>query len=123
MSKNVHSDLFCMAHCYVKRAELNSRPEALTFITKEPIMNAQVIDNTKESRFVLVIDGEIAHADYRLSGDELYIDYVEAPPALRGTGAAGRLMEGIMTSAAEKGYSVVPICGYAAAWMRRHRKL
>lgn len=86
-------------------------------------MNAQVIDNTEKSQFELNIDGEIAHADYRVTGDVMYIDYVEAPPALRGTGAAGRLMEGVMTAAAEKGYSVVPVCGYAAAWMRRHRKL
>ena len=86
-------------------------------------MHQTVIDNTGASRFELDIDGQVAHADYRVEGDTLYIDYVEAPPALRGTGAAGRLMEGVMTAAAEKGYAVVPVCGYAAAWMRRHRKL
>jgi predicted GNAT family acetyltransferase len=86
-------------------------------------MHQTVIDNTDASRFELDIDGQIAHADYRVDSDTLYIDYVEAPPALRGTGAAGQLMEGVMTAAAEKGYAVVPVCGYAAAWMRRHRKL
>ncbi len=86
-------------------------------------MNQTVIDNTGANRFELDIDGEVAHADYRVTGDVLYIDYVEAPPVLRGTGAASRLMEGVMAAAAEKGYSVVPVCGYAAAWMRRHRKL
>lgn len=86
-------------------------------------MRQTVIDNTDTSRFELDIDGQVAHADYRVDSDTLYIDYVEAPPALRGTGAAGRLMEGVMTAAAEKGYAVVPVCGYAAAWMRRHRKL
>lgn len=86
-------------------------------------MNQTVIDNAVESRFELDVGGQIAHADYRVTDDTLYIDYVEAPPALRGTGAAGRLMEGVMTAAAEKGYAVVPVCGYAVAWMRRHRKL
>jgi predicted GNAT family acetyltransferase len=86
-------------------------------------MNQTVIDNTSANRFELDVDGQIAHADYRVIGDTLYIDYVEAPPALRGTGAAGRLMEGVMSAAAEKGYAVEPVCGYAAAWMRRHRKL
>ncbi len=86
-------------------------------------MNQTVIDNTGTNRFELDVDGQIAHADYRVIGDTLYIDYVEAPPALRGTGAAGRLMEGVMSAAAEKGYAVEPVCGYAAAWMRRHRKL
>ena len=82
-----------------------------------------VTDNAAESQFELNIDGHVAHADYRIEGDTLYIDYVEAPPALRGTGAAGRLMEGVMQAAAERHLSVVPICGYAAAWMRRHRTL
>lgn len=86
-------------------------------------MNQTVIDNTGANRFELDVDGQVAHADYRVIGDTLYIDYVEAPPALRGTGAAGRLMEGVMSAAAEKGYAVEPVCGYAAAWMRRHRKL
>lgn len=86
-------------------------------------MNQTVIDNAGSNRFELDVEGEIAHANYRVESETLYIDYVEAPPALRGTGAAGRLMEGIMTIAAEKGYAVVPVCGYAAAWMRRHRKL
>ena len=86
-------------------------------------MNQTVIDNTGANRFELDVDGQIAHADYRVIGDTLYIDYVEAPPALRGTGAASRLMEGVMSAAAEKGYAVEPVCGYAAAWMRRHRKL
>ena len=86
-------------------------------------MNQTVIDNAGSNRFELDVEGEIAHADYRVESETLYIDYVEAPAALRGTGAAGRLMEGIMTISSEKGYAVVPVCGYAAAWMRRHRKL
>ena len=86
-------------------------------------MSEQVTDNPALSRYELEIDGEVCLADYRVSGDVMYIDYVEAPPPLRGTGAAGRLMEGVMQAAAAKGYSVVPICGYAASWMRRHRKL
>lgn len=82
-----------------------------------------IIDNSDAHRFELAVDGHTAFADYRVDNDTLFIDYVEAPEALRGTGAAGNLMEGIMTIAAQKGYAVVPICGYAAAWMRRHRKL
>ena len=82
-----------------------------------------VTDNTDAHRFELAVDGHTAFADYRVADDTLYIDYVESPVPLRGTGAAGNLMEGIMTIAAQKGYAVVPICGYAATWMRRHRKL
>ncbi len=82
-----------------------------------------VIDNTEAQRFELKVGEHTAIADYHVADDTLYIDYVESPVPLRGTGAAGNLMEGVMTIAAHKGYAVVPVCGYAAAWMRRHRKL
>ncbi len=81
---------------------------------------SDVIDNTRANRFELEEDGLTAVAEYHLKGDSLYIDYVESPPALRGTGAAGRLMEGVMQAAREKDYKVVPVCGYAAAWIKRH---
>lgn len=68
------------------------------------------------------MNGEIAYADYHIDGGTLFIDYVFAPPALRGTGAAGKVMEGMMQLAAEKNLQVTPICGYAASWMKRHEK-
>ncbi len=81
----------------------------------------QITDNTAQSRFELDLDGAIAFANYRIEGDTLYIDYVEAPVALRGTGAASQLMAGIMEMANARNLTVVPICGYAAAWIKRHR--
>jgi predicted GNAT family acetyltransferase len=77
-------------------------------------------NNGDAHRFELSENGHTAYADYRLDGARLYIDYVEAPPPLRGTGAAGRLMADIMAWARERGLEVVPVCGYAAAWIRRH---
>jgi len=79
-----------------------------------------VTDNRQRQRFELVEGGEIAFADYRREGDHLVIAYVEAPPALRGTGAAGRLMAGVVAHAQAEGLSLIPLCGYAAAWLRRH---
>ena len=63
--------------------------------------------------------GMTSWADYRLSGDRLFIDHVEAPPALRGTGASGRLMAALAADARDRGLKITPICGYAAAWLRR----
>ena len=65
--------------------------------------------------------GLTSWADYRRSGERLFIDHVESPPALRGTGAAGRLMAALSTDARAKGLKIVPICGYAAAWLRRSK--
>lgn len=79
-----------------------------------------ITDNTDKRRFELYENGHTAFADYRRDNDSLYIDYVEAPPVLRGTGAAGRLMEGVMQSARSQNLKVIPVCGYAAAWIKRH---
>ncbi|HEX4096011.1 MAG TPA: GNAT family N-acetyltransferase [Caulobacteraceae bacterium] len=80
----------------------------------------QVIDNPERSRFELEEQGLVAFADYRLHGDRVVIPHVEAPPALRGTGTAGRLMTGALDLIRERGLKVVPVCPYAAAFIRRH---
>ncbi len=82
-----------------------------------------VVDNAARHRYELEIDGQVVFSDYRKDGDTVALTHVEAPVALRGTGAAGRLMEGIMAIAAKENLSVVPVCSYAVAWMRRHRAL
>jgi len=79
-----------------------------------------ISDNVAQSRFELAENGEVAFADYRLSDGQITIPYVEAPVALRGTGAAGRLMEGVAAHARVRGLKIVPICGYAVSWFRRH---
>jgi predicted GNAT family acetyltransferase len=81
---------------------------------------SDVSDNREKSRFELEEAGAFAFADYRRDGAVLAIRYVEAPPILRGTGAAGRLMLGVMEIARAEGRKVLPLCGYASAWIRRH---
>jgi predicted GNAT family acetyltransferase len=80
-----------------------------------------VTDNAALGRFELARDGGVVFATYRREGKTLVIRHVEAPPALRGTGAAGLLMQGIMQIARAEGARVLPLCGYASAWNRRHR--
>ena len=77
------------------------------------------VDSTL-GRFELVEQGRLAFAEYRREGDVLVIPHVEADPALRGQGTAGRLMEGVLEYARGRGLKVTPVCGYAAAYIRRH---
>ncbi len=79
-----------------------------------------VIDNVAAGRFELIEEGQTAYADYRREGGRLYIDYVFSPVLLRGKGTSDRLMRGLQADALEKGEEIVPICGYAASWLRRH---
>lgn len=79
-----------------------------------------LIDNKDHQRFELPEEGGTVIANYRRASGLIEITYVESPPALRGTGAAGRMMEALMDIARGEGARIRPICGYAHAWMRRH---
>lgn len=77
-------------------------------------------DNASRMRFELTVNDQIVFANYRHAGRTLYITHVEAPPALRGKGAASRLMSDVMKIAREQGLKIAPVCSYAALWMDRH---
>ncbi len=83
---------------------------------------ADIRDNPNAGRFELEEGGALAYADYRRETGRWVIPYVYAPPELRGTGAAGRLMQGVAARAREAGVRLLPTCSYAAAWLRRHRE-
>lgn len=80
----------------------------------------RITDNAARQRFELIEDGLLAFADYTRQGDVLILPHVEADPALRGRGTAGRLMAGVLELARQRGLKVTPVCGYAVAWLRRH---
>lgn len=81
---------------------------------------AQLVANAAEGRFELEEGGGLSHADYRRTPAAIVLDYIYTPPELRGSGVAGRLMEGVLARARAEGAKVVPLCAYAAAYMRRH---
>ena len=59
-------------------------------------------------------------ADYAVQGNTRVILHVEADPALRGTGAAGRFMQALAEHARAEGLKLAPRCSYAVAWLKRH---
>ena len=79
-----------------------------------------MIDNKEESRFEREENGLLAWASYRIRDGQKLIPHVEAEPPLRGTGAAGRLMQDIVEHARANQLVIVPRCSYARAWFKRH---
>jgi predicted GNAT family acetyltransferase len=79
-----------------------------------------VSDNVAASRFELIEGAHLAYADYRREPGRLIIDYVFSPPQLRGQGTAGRLMEGLVAQARARDETIIPVCSYAATWLKRH---
>jgi predicted GNAT family acetyltransferase len=79
-----------------------------------------MIDIIERHRFEVVENGLTVFADYRRHDDRYVIVHVEAHPGLRGTGAADRLMTGMVARAREKKFQLVPRCSYAVEWFKRH---
>jgi len=59
-------------------------------------------------------------AEYAVRGRARVILHVEAHPALRGSGAAGRFMQALAEHARAEGLTLIPHCSYAVAWLKRH---
>lgn len=79
-----------------------------------------MIDNAALHRFEAVENDLVVFADYRQHDGRYALTHVEADPALRGTGAAARLMQAIVDHARAENLKLVPRCSYAVAWFRRH---
>jgi len=77
-------------------------------------------DNKEEERFEREENGLLAWANYRIRDGKYQLPHVEADPPLRGTGAAGRLMQDIVDHARAQQLVMVPRCYYARAWFQRH---
>ena len=106
------------------KASMAARPSEISGIETvvkavAEVMMSELRNNVGASRYEMDEQGQTSWADYRLNDGRLYIDHVESPPTLRGTGAAGRLMQALAADARERGLKITPICGYAAAWLRR----
>ncbi len=82
--------------------------------------NDHVTYNVAEKRYEMSFGHLLVYANVRKDTNRLYIDYVFAPPELRGSGAAGQFMRELMDVVRTEKLKVVPICGYAASWLRQH---
>ena len=80
----------------------------------------EVAHNEAEHRFETWIDGYLSKLDYIQDGKNFVITHVGVYPELRGQGVAGKIVEVGLEYAKENSLRVVPMCSYAAAYIRRH---
>jgi len=80
---------------------------------------AGVRDNPQASRYELETEGRLSVAEYQRQGNRLMITHVEVPDALRGRGIAAELMKAVVEDATRQQLEIVPVCSYAASYLRR----
>ena len=77
-----------------------------------------------DGRYELDVDGETAVAVFQREsgddGDTLVFVHTEVPRDERGQGVASTLIEGALADVRDKGETIVPLCPYVAAYVRRH---
>jgi predicted GNAT family acetyltransferase len=73
-------------------------------------------------RYSVIRDGaEAAFAEVdRIGADGLLIKHTEVAPAFEGQGIGGALVKHMLEDAKRQGRGVIPVCPYAAAWIKRH---
>jgi len=80
-----------------------------------------VSQNTAKRRFEVEISGQLAFAEYILTKDgRLVITHTEVPPALEGQGIASHVIKATLEHARSANLQVMPLCPFAAAYIRRH---
>lgn len=79
--------------------------------------------DARHGRYVARMAGIDAEAELtftRRGPDRISADHTGAPEALRGTGAAGALVEAMVADARKAGFRIVPLCSYVAARYARN---
>ncbi|MBB6546053.1 GNAT family N-acetyltransferase [Nonomuraea rubra] len=84
-------------------------------------MPIEIVDNSTESRFEILVDGKVAgFADYLLLPTKIVFTHTEVLPAYEGQGLAGKLVGHALQASADTGLRVEPRCPYVAKYIERH---
>jgi hypothetical protein len=86
----------------------------------DALVTSIVRNNRERSRFELALDGSIAFANYRRTGDRVSITHTETPPALRGRGIASELVKGALELIRADGLKVVAGCSFVTDYLEKH---
>jgi hypothetical protein len=80
----------------------------------------EVLHNTAQQRFEIHLNGDVALADYRLTGDTIIFPHTEVPPKYEGRGIASKLAHAALEYARTNNYHVRPLCSFIVTYIDRH---
>ena len=76
--------------------------------------------DTAAHRFTALVEGHHAVLDYELEGATMTITHTGVPPAIGGRGVAAELVRAALDTALKAGWTVIPACSCASAYIKRH---
>lgn len=79
-----------------------------------------VVENTAENRFELMLDDGIALVAYRRDGERLVLIHTEVPEQFAGQGVGSRLAKGVFELLRTSGRKAVIRCEFLKGWLAKH---
>jgi predicted GNAT family acetyltransferase len=80
-----------------------------------------VADNAEKQRYEARQGSEVVgFILYRLDPGRITLIHTEVAPALEGKGIASQLVTGALDDIRRRGLTIVPICPFVRAYLRRH---
>jgi uncharacterized protein len=79
-----------------------------------------VNNNSQAKRYEVIMDGALAMIEYGLVDQSIVFTHTEVPKALEGQGIAQKMAQTALEDARARGRTVVPLCPFVAAYIRRH---
>jgi uncharacterized protein len=81
---------------------------------------SDIVDNTADHRFELVVEGHLAAAYYKVDGNVITFVHTEVPPELGGKGVGSKLVQGALDQVRSRGLQVIADCPFVKAWIAKH---
>jgi uncharacterized protein len=81
-----------------------------------------VRDNEVKHRYEVQLDGALALLAYERRGGRIVMTHTEVPDALEGRGVGSALARTALDDARARGLTVVPLCPFVSAYIKRHRE-
>ena len=85
-------------------------------------MSRSIEQNPGQLRFQWTEDGILSVLDYQLHDGVMIITHTGVPEAVGGRGIAADMTKAALEKAREEGWTVRPLCSYAAAYIRRNKQ-
>ena len=83
-------------------------------------MEYGVTHNQARNRFEVTVEGNLAYAAYRMSGEVMHIDHTYVPSPVEGRGVGAALVKAALDYAREHGLRVAPDCFFVGIYIDRH---
>jgi predicted GNAT family acetyltransferase len=77
-------------------------------------------DNREAGRYEAEVEGQLAFAEYMLTGNNITFTHTEVPEELEGHGIASQLARFVLDDARARGLEVIPLCPFIKAYIARH---